>query len=201
MEKFETTIEDTITLLEKYNLTPTELFVIRLILLLKEEGKYEYLQRYASKFNNIREILISLQNKEIILKSYKIPNQGEKFVPENIEFNKNFLKQFFRASFEMGKELFDVYPQTTIVNGSVYNLRRISKKFDSLEDAFFKYARYIKNSPEQHNDIIELVKWGIDNGYNFTTLDDFICDNAWLAIAAIKDGNAINVNTNAIKMI
>ena len=101
----------------------------------------------------------------------------------------------------MGKELFDVYPQTTIVNGSVYNLRRISKKFDSLEDAFLKYAKYINNSPEQHNQIIELVKWGIDNGYNFTTLDDFICDNAWLAIEAIKNGEAININTNAIKMI
>lgn len=200
MEKFETTIENTLALLEKYNITPTELFVIKLILLIKEEGEYEPLQRYASIFN-IRETLESLRNKEIILKSYKIPNVGEKFEPERVEFNKNFIKQFFRASFEMGKELFDVYPQTTIVNGSVYNLRRISKKFDSLEDAFLKYAKYINNSPEQHNQIIELVKWGIDNGYNFTTLDDFICDNAWLAIEAIKDGEAINVNTNAIKMI
>lgn len=200
MEKFETTIENTLALLEKYNITPTELFVIKLILLIKEEGEYEPLQRYASIFN-IRETLESLRNKEIILKSYKIPNSGEKFEPERVEFNKNFIKQFFRASFEMGKELFDVYPQTTIVNGSVYNLRRISKKFDSLEDAFLKYAKYINNSPEQHNQIIELVKWGIDNGYNFTTLDDFICDNAWLAIEAIKNGEAININTNAIKMI
>lgn len=200
MEKFETTIENTLALLEKYKITPTELFLTKLLLLVKEEGEYEPLQRYASIFN-IRETLESLRNKEIILKSYKIPNQGEKFIPENVEFNKNFIKQFFRASFEMGKELFDVYPQTTIVNGMVYNLKRISKKFDSLEDAFLKYAKYIKNSPEQHNNIIELVKWGIDNGYNFTTLDDFICDNAWLAIAAIKDGCAINVNTNAIKMI
>lgn len=200
MEKFETNIDNTLALLEKYKITPTELFLTKLLLLVKEEGEYEPLQRYASIFN-IRETLESLRNKEIILKSYKIPNQGEKFIPENVEFNKNFIKQFFRASFEMGKELFDVYPQTTIVNGMVYNLKRISKKFDSLEDAFLKYAKYIKNSPEQHNNVIELVKWGIDNGYNFTTLDDFICDNAWLAIAAIKDGGAINVNTNAIKMI
>lgn len=200
MEKFNTDIDNTLALLEKYKITPTELFLTKILLLAKEEGDYEPLKRYAS-IGNIRETLESLRNKEIVLKSYKIPKSGEKFIPENVEFNKNFLKQFFRASFEMGKELFDIYPQTTIVNGSVYNLRRVSKKFDSLEDAFLKYAKYINNSPEKHNRVIELVKWGIENGYNFTTLDDFICDNAWLAIEAIKDGGAINVNTNAIKMI
>ena len=45
----------------------------------------------------------------------------------------------------------------------------------------------------------EIIK--IDNGYSFTTLDSFIIDNGWLAIKAMKEGNGINVNTDAIKMI
>ena len=194
------TLENELCLLEKYKLTPTELFTIKLILLAKEDGEYEWLQRYV-QIIKLRDILVSLQEKGIILKSWKLPKEGQQLIVEDITFNQNFQKQYFRASFEMGEELFNTYPQSTIVNGQIYNLKRVSRKFDSLEDAFAKYAKYIHNNPEIHQEVIELVKWGIDNGYNFTTLDSFIVDNSWMAIKAMKEGNGINVNTEAIKMI
>ena len=194
------TLENELCLLEKYKLTPTELFTIKLILLAKEDGEYEWLQRYV-QIIKLRDILVSLQEKGIILKSWKLPKEGQQLIVEDITFNQNFQKQYFRASFEMGEELFNIYPQSTIVNGQIYNLKRVSRKFDSLEDAFAKYAKYIHNNPEIHQEVIELVKWGIDNGYNFTTLDSFIVDNSWMAIKAMKEGNGINVNTEAIKMI
>jgi len=199
VEHFKLNIENELVLLEKYKLTPTELFTIRVILLAKEEGEYEWIQRFAQTVKLI-DILKSLQEKGIILKSWKIiPNTTLQV--EDIPFNQNFQKQFFRASFEMGQELFEVYPQSTYVNGSLYNLKRVSKHFDSLEQAFLKYSKYIKNNPETHQHIIELIQWGIDNGYNFSTLDSFIIDNSWLAIEAMKNGEGINVNTEAIKMI
>lgn len=194
------TLENELCLLEKYKLTPTELFTIKLILLAKEDGEYKWLQRYV-QIIKLRNILVSLQEKGIILKSWKLPKEGQQLIVEDITFNQNFQKQYFRASFEMGEELFNIYPQSTIVNGQIYNLKRVSRKFDSLEDAFAKYAKYIHNNPEIHQEVIELVKWGIDNGYNFTTLDSFIVDNSWTAIKAMKEGNGINVNTEAIKMI
>lgn len=194
------TLENELSLLEKYKLTPTELFTVKVILLAKEDGEYEWLQRFA-QIIKLRNVLVSLQEKGIILKSWKLPNEGSKLEIESIPFNQNFQKQFFRASFEMGEELFNTYPQSTIVNGMIYNLKRVSKHFDSLEDAFAKYSKYIKHNPDTHNEIIELIRWGIDNGYNFTTLDSFILDNGWLAIKAMRDGNGINVNTEAIKMI
>lgn len=193
-------LENELCILEKYNLEPTELFTVKVILLAQQDGEYEWLQRFA-KLLKLRDVLISLQNKGIILKSWKIPKEGEKLVIEDIPFNQNFQKQYFRASFEMGEELFNAYPQSTVVNGQIYNLKRVSRKFDSLEDAFAKYAKYIHNSPEIHREVIDLVKWGIDNEYNFTTLDSFIVDNSWKAIKAMKEGNGINVNTEAIKMI
>ena len=193
-------LENELCLLEKYKLTPTELFTIKLILLAKEDGEYKWLQRYV-QIIKLRDILVSLQEKGVILKSWKLPKEGQQLIVEDITFNQNFQKQYFRASFEMGEELFNVYPQSTIVNGQIYNLKRVSRKFDSLEDAFAKYAKYIHNNPEIHQEVIELVKWGIDNGYNFTTLDSFIVDNSWMAIKAMKEGNGINVNTEAIKMI
>ena len=197
-------IDNELIFLEKYNLTPTELMTIRTILLAQDNQ-----EDYLFKFNNIltktdvkfRDILISLQNKQIITKAYKIPNEGESFEFEDVTFNKSIVRAFYRASFELGKELFNVYPQTTIVNGVIYALRRVSKKFNSIEDAFRVYGKTIRWDEELHNEIIELVKWGIDNDYSFTTLDDFIVDNAWESIRAIRDGHAININFNAIKQL
>lgn len=194
------TLENELCLLEKYKLEPTELFTVKVILLAKEDGEYKWLQRFA-QIVKLRKILESLQEKGIILKSWKLPKEGSQLIVEDIPFNQNFQKQYFRASFEMGEELFKTYPQSTIVNGSLYNLKRVSKHFDSLEQAFLKYSKYIKNNPETHQHIMELIKWGIDNGYNFSTLDSFIIDNSWLAIEAMKEGNGINVNTEAVKMI
>lgn len=194
-------IDNELVLMEKYKLTPTELFTVRTILM-AQDGNTEPLKRLNVILNGeFRLILERLQSKEIIIKAYKIPKQGTEFVPEDVLFNKNFVKQVYRASFEMGDELFETYPQFTMVQGAMYNLRRVSKKFNDLEDAFAKYAKIIKNDPEKHQEILDLIKWGIDNGYNFTTLDDFICDRGWTALSAFKNGNGINVNTDAIKMI
>ena len=193
-------LDNELCVLERYKLTPTELFTVQLILLAKEEGEYKWLQRFA-QIQKLRPIIESLREKGIILKSYKIPKEGEKLIVEDIPFNQNFQKQYFRASFDMGQELFETYPQFLTINGVCYNARRISKKYDSLEDAFAKYAKAINYKDEIHQQIIENIKWGIDNGYNFTTLDDFIADRSWTALEAYKNGNGINVNTEAIKMI
>lgn len=194
-------IDNELILMEKYKITPTELYAVRTILL-AQDGDYEPLQKLNTILNGgFRLKLETLQTKGIITQAYKLPKPGTAFVPEDVQFNKNFLKQFYRASFEMGEELFEAYPQFTTVQGAVYNLRRVSKKFNDLEDAFAKYAKVIKNDPEKHQEILELISWGVENGYNFTTLDDFICDRGWTALSAFKNGNGINVNTDAVRMI
>ena len=101
----------------------------------------------------------------------------------------------------MGEELFDVYPQTLIISGIAYNAKRVSKKFDSLEQAFFKYAKYIRNDPETHREILELIEWGKENQYNFTTLDSFIVDMGWMALKAQKEGIGTNINLEATQLI
>ena len=93
-------LDNELCILERYKLTPTELFTVQLILLAKEEGEYKWLQRFA-QIQKLRPIIESLQEKGIILKSYKIPNEGEKLIVEDIPFNQNFQKQSFRASFDM----------------------------------------------------------------------------------------------------
>ena len=66
---------------------------------------------------NTRELLQGLQNSGIINKSYKIPDKGSVFNPLDVPINKNLVKDYHRCSFDMGKELFEVYPLSTVVNG------------------------------------------------------------------------------------
>ena len=71
-------------------------------------------------------------------------------------------------------------------------MRRISKKFDSLEDAGRFYGKAIRFNPERHKRIIELVDLGKDNNYQFTTLDSFLADNDWLNLEEMQDQGLLN---------
>jgi hypothetical protein len=195
-------LENEICLLEKYKLTPTELFTIKIILLAKEDGEYQWLQRYV-QLVNLRDILISLQNKSIILKSYKIPNKGEQLEVEDIPFNKVFQKQYFKASFEMGAELFETYPMFANINGAIVSIRSISKKFNTPEDAFRYYSKAINWNPEKHKEIIDLIKWEQNNEVHFInmSLSSFIIDRKWNELQALKDGKLANINYETIRSL
>lgn len=196
-------LEEQVVLLDKYKIDSNELLFITVILLIQEGDNNPYINLYFSLpvgcRGNIRDLLTSLQNKQVITKEYKIPPSGTKFIPEDIIFNKNFIKTFYKGSFWIGKELFENYPISTIVNGVEYKLRRVSKKFDSLEDAYRAYGKAISWKPEIHQNIMQLIEWGKQNNYQFTTLDSFIVDNDWLNIAAVRDNGLLT--DNAVKML
>ena len=196
-------LEEQVVLLEKYKINSDELLFITVILLIQEGDIDPYINLYFSLPSEcrggIRELLISLQKKQVITKEYKVPPSGTKFVPEDVTFNKNFIKNFYKASFWIGKELFEIYPISTVVNGVEYKLRRVSKKFDSLEDAYKAYGKAISWKPEVHQNILELIAWGKDNNYQFTTLDSFIVDNDWINIEDMKHNSTLDANT--VKML
>lgn len=193
-------------ILEKYALTPNELFAIRTLLLAKEEYAEDYVYRFLSMpesmRGDLRAILISLQEKGVILKSYKIPNKGERFYPEEVAFNQNFLKDIFRASFELGQELFETYPAFTNINGVTFSLRNVAKKFDSLEDFYRFYGKTIRHNPETHKKIIEGLKWAMENtNYVNFGICEFVISHKWEEIELLKSGNFSNVNFDAIRSL
>ena len=196
-------LEEQVVMLEKYQINSDELLFITVILLIQEGDDNPYINLYFSLptacRGSIRDLLVSLQDKQVITKEYKIPPAGAKFVPEDVVFNKNFTKTFYKGSFWIGKELFEIYPISTVVNGIEYKLRRVSKKFDSLEDAYRAYGKAISWKPDTHRKIMQLVEWGKQNNYQFTTLDSFIVDNDWLNIEAMQDNGTLDVN--AVKML
>ena len=75
----------------------------------------------------------NLKEKSIIKKNYN----PESYVPNDIEFNKNFLKKYYKQSGVLGKELFDNYEPFIQINGKMASLRNIAKKFYTLEEFYF----------------------------------------------------------------
>ena len=198
-------LDEEIAVLSKYRITPNELMLIRTLLLLQDEGNEELFRIYIETLYNcsikLRHGLLDLQEKGIILKSYKVPEEGEAFDPYSIPFNKNFVKNLYKCSFELGKELFMEYPQMTTINGNIVTLRGVSKHFNSLEDCYFRYGKSIGWNADRHNHIIELVKWAKDKDLIKQSLSSFVINNAWLDIESIKNGDSCNYNFNSIRAL
>ena len=154
-----------------YNLTFDEFFLIYMTLLARdEEGHAEYISKWFSNGGNnrLKDLFNSLKEKGIIHKSYN----PEVYNPNDVEFNKNFIKGWYKQSGEMGQELFDKYPSYVEIKGRLYSLKNISKKFYSLDEFYFYYSASIGHNPEKHKEVIELLKWAKEkNLINFNILE------------------------------
>ena len=99
--------------------------------------------------------------------------------------------------------MFETYPQFGTINGTIVPLRGVSKKFDSLEQAYFKYGKSIGFNPERHAHILELVQWAKENNILSCSLASFIVNNGWHDLEALKegDGDIAGINIDAVKML
>jgi hypothetical protein len=131
MQQFELSLKEEINIYINSGLTPTELFILRL-LFLAIDGDSSLLVNYLSNISDgkiiFRKVLESLKDKKVILSSFKIPQEGESLNFQNIPFNKNFLKMYIRESNELGKELFDAYPPFININGKLCSIKILPKQ-------------------------------------------------------------------------
>lgn len=197
MEKLSLTIDNELAILEQYLLTAEEWLIVRLLLLASEEEKHkEYLVKYLMYAKpDLRNIIVSLQDKGVISKSYKVPNKGCTFDPADIVFNKNFTNKYLKFSYTLGQELFDNYPVTINVNGITYSARTSGNKYKDLEDMYYAYGKAIGNKLEVHQHVLELLEWAKENGLVNKGLYRFIADREWLNLEAMKDDPSINYNS------
>lgn len=171
-----------------YNLTFDEFFLIYMTLLARDEENHEeYINKWFSNGgkDRLRDLFNSLKNKGIIHKDYN----PDVYNPNNVEFNKNFLKGWYKQSGEMGQELFNEYPPFLSINGRLMSLRNIAKKFYSLDDFYFYYSSTIGHSPDKHKEIMELLKWGKDNDLIRVGILEFIASHKWDELKYLKENN------------
>lgn len=198
-------LEQQLIFCEKYSINPSELLLLEIILLAQEGEQPEIVNNYfMSRMcarGNTRELLAGLQNAGVITKTYKVPEKGSTFNPLDVPINKNLVKDFYKCSFELGKELFEIYPMFGIINGETVGIRSISKKFDSLEDFYRFYGKTIKWKPEIHEHIIELVKWAKEKNLIVCSLANFVVDHKWDELEALRNGDIANIDFNAVRQL
>ena len=193
-------------MMEKYRLTAEETLLIDLLFLASiEEGHKEYLIKYLNmpvEKSGLGDLLVSLQNKGVITKQYKIPAKGQRFDPEALEFNKNFLHNYRKFSGELGVEFFSEYPTVAIIDGKEVPLKNYAKKFSTEEEFYYAYGKAIGWKLDKHKEVLELIKWAKDNNCNLLNMNiaDFVISKMWRSVEELKDGNGV-MSFNYIKSI
>ena len=165
-----------LNIMAQYKLTADELLLIYLTLC-AQDGHTQYFNQW---FNNggqsrLRELFNSLKEKGIIHKNYN----PQSYIPDEIEFNQNFIKQYFKQAGILGKELFDNYEPFGYANGKTYSLRNIAKKFFSLDDFYFWYSSNIGHSIKKHKEIMEILQWARAHKLVKVSILEFVASHKW----------------------
>lgn len=201
MQHFELSLKEEINIYINSGLTPTELFVLRL-LFLAIDGDAEPLRNYLSNIPDgkilFRNVLQSLKDKKVILSTFKIPGEGESLNFSNIPLNKNFLKMYLRESNELGKEFFDAYPPFININGKTVSIRNFTRaNLFSFEDFCLFYAKAIKNAGVTHERILEAVEFGKEHNLLNYSIIEFIASRKWEEIDYIRGSGNVNGYNNS----
>lgn len=201
MQHFELSLEEEINIYINSGLTPTELFILRLLWLAIDD-KSEYLINYLSNISNgkelLRSVLESLKQKKVILSTFKIPNEGESLNYKNIPFNKNFIKKYIRESNELGKELFDAYPPFININGKLCSIKNFTKaNLFSFEEFCLYYAKSIKNAEVTHERVMNALEFGKEHNLINYSIIEFIASRKYLEIEYIRDSGDVNGYNNS----
>lgn len=191
MKKLKLEIENELSILESYKLTAEEWFFIQLVFLAQEEEGhpdllFNYMINGVDK-TSIRDLLLSLQDKGVINKTYKVPAKGTTFKADNVEFNKVFLNKYLKNSGQLGMELYDAYPKTIIINKVCYQLTNITKKFNSFEDFAFMYGRAIKFNPEEHEKVLKTLNEAKELNLINYNICEFVISRKWNEIRELID--------------
>lgn len=183
---YNTSLESDIKIMSQYQITAEENLFIKLLFYVQEHERESFdIFLNECKHDNISGIIQNLVDKNILLKSSLPKNNIIKI--ENIEFNKNFLKGYMKYSYDMGMELFMAYPTTLFINGVSYSAKNIAKKFDSLEQFAFTYARSIGFNEEKHREVMSILEWAKENDLLHFGICEFIISQKWIEYKELKE--------------
>ncbi len=191
----ELSLKEEIDIYINNGLTPSELFILRL-LFLAQDGDTSLINNYISNADNGKEVfkvvLKSLQNKGVILASFKMPKEGETLKYTDIPINKNFVKRFIKESNQIGKEFFDAYPPFIYINGRMASIKNITKAgLFSIDEFCFFYGRQLKLSSVKHERVMEALEYGKEHNLINYSILEFIASQKWNEIEYIRSSGEV----------
>lgn len=183
-------LDTILNIMIKYKLTADELLLIYLTFIAQtENGNPDENRVYFKKWydgggkERLRTLFNSLKEKGIIKKNYN----PECYDPDEIEFNQNFIKQYFKLTGELGQELMNAYPTTLYLNGKTVSLKNISKRFRDLPEFYFWYASSIGHSINKHRDILQILQWAKMNDLIHIPIIEFVASCKWDEFQEMKN--------------
>ena len=186
-------IETILNILIEFNISADELLLIYLTLC-AQDSHSEYFATWFDGYgkDKLKSLFESLKSKGIIHKNYN----PKCYKPDEIEFNKNFIKKYFKQAGVIGKELFEAYEPFLYINGSNYSLRNISKKFYSLEEFYFHYSKTIGHSIKTHEHVMEMLSYAKENKLIKYGILEWVASAKWLDIKYLIDNNIHDESTS-----
>jgi hypothetical protein len=196
MKLYEESFDKRLDMMSGFNLTSTNYDLIMCIFMAREEeGKHTTQLEQWAKVHGIeafRENLKQLIEKRIINSVYKVPNKGEAFIPDDVPFNKNFLKAYLKHSGQLGKELMEIYPSWMPINGKMVGLKSVADRYASLDDFFFAYGKAIGFNPQKHNEILALIEKAKEMNLIRKGILKFVIDQDWNNLQEAMDSGILN---------
>lgn len=223
MFKNDFSLQRRIEFMTTYGLTPNE-FETMMCVYMAQDHESRIDEEYRTEFNcpaqpahpeslialakimgvkAIRQILLDLQSKNIILKSCKLPglDSTEGISPNDIKFNKTVMKNYIKHSGEMFFELFFAFPSHMDVQGKKVSMRSVGgpNGYPNLDEAAFAYGKAIRFDPKIHERIIEIVERATELNVLNMGLLKFIQGQEWLNLNDVLEEGAIgnkNIEVN-----
>lgn len=182
-------LDTILNIMTKYKLTAEELLLIYLTFIAQtENGNPDEHRVYFRKWyesggkERLKDLFNSLKEKGIIKKNYN----PTVYDPDEIEFNQNFIKQYFKLTGELGQELMQAYPTNLYINGKSVSLKNISKRFKDLQEFYFWYAASIGHSISKHREIIDILEWAKINDLIHIPIVEFVASCKWNEFNELK---------------
>lgn len=182
-------LDTILNIMSKHKLSLDEIGLVYLTFIAQSEnGDPERNRTYFSKWyesggkERLRELFESLKDKGVIHKNYN----PDTYDPDEIEFNQNFIKSWFKLTGELGKELWNAYPDNIYVNGKLVSLKNITKKFLDLSEFYFWYASNIGHSVAVHKKILEILEWAKSQNLVTISIIEFVGTNKWHEFERLK---------------
>lgn len=175
-------------LMVKYQLTAEELFLVKLIFLAQEDH-LEFMRTYVQEcmYTDIIKSITNLVDKGVLLKTNTIPDTLKGFDFSDLIFNKLFLKNYLKYSYDMGMEIFAAYPTHVNIGGKLCSIKNISKNFNSFESFAFAYGKAIKFDEEKHKEVLEILEWAKEEDLIHYGICEFIISFKWMELATLRE--------------
>lgn len=171
-----------LNIMSKWQLTADEVLLIYLTFIAQtENGDPEQHRIFFKRWydeggkDRLKSLFISLKEKGIIKKNYN----PDSYIPDEIEFNQNFIKQYYKLTGQLGQELVNHYPTFLNINGKDVSLKNISKRFKDFSDFYFYYASTIGHSLSKHQEILDILEWAKSNDLIHIPIIEFVASCKW----------------------